>query len=207
MMSTLLETFYYHWRKKKKIRRLNQQHPPTLLASWMTKLFVVTFVSLLCYASAEKNKHCKFTPIFFCCCPFDPISFAYYAHRRGDLKCLVTMRESHDFKVIRFFFFSTDATTRFGGNLFLSDYGAGWANIAGAIVSLSVVMMPLHPQCFSLPSSCHSIYPFPVLYIPRAGASARRRSILVPPSSVAPFFSLAPFFLLLLPSYYKRERG
>lgn len=161
MMSTLLETFYYHWRKKKKIRRLNQ-HPSTLLASWLTKLFVVTFVSLLCYASAEKNKHCKFIPIFFCCCPFDPISFAYYAHRRGDLKCLVTMRESHDFKVIWFFFFSTDATTRFGGNLFLSDYGAGWANIAGAIVSLSVVMMPLHPQCFSLPSlflSFHISFP------------------------------------------------
>ncbi|XP_046455536.1 uncharacterized protein LOC124203013 isoform X2 [Daphnia pulex] len=57
MMSTLLETFYYHWRKKKKIRRLNHQHPSTLLASWLTKLFVVTFVSLLCYASAEKNKH------------------------------------------------------------------------------------------------------------------------------------------------------
>lgn len=207
MSTTILETLFYYYSWKKKMRRRR----PTLLTSWLMKLFIVTFVSLLSYASAEKNKHCKLQFIYslffeLLLLLFDDVfqSRLHIMHiRQHFVGIRVTLLATS--KVMPQIYFTTQFFMK---------------NLSFFLVRLILLFVwwcrcsPLLLCC------CHSTYPIPLVFsCVYSQGSIRRRSILVPSGKAAAetlivlfflfilFFSFALFFLFPFSREYKRPSG
>lgn len=158
------------------------------MTSWLMKLFIVTFVSLLSYASAEKNKHCKlqFIPFLFfelllLLLLFDDVFQSrlhimhirqHFVGKKGHAPC--NFKGDHT----QIYF-----TTQF----FMKNLFFGEANIALR------VMMPLFSPFALLSFHVSNPSSFSCVY---SQGSIRRRSILVPSGKAAETLIVLFFYIL-----------